>query len=463
MKNLFKTILTLLLALVMVFTVVGCGNSKTESDPNAINDDFFTEEETNTIDNSDSGTSGEGTTNKPTSSGWKAMLETMPKSLRGSKIKLVNWNPISEYTGAAAAIKEFESQTGIKVEWITVDYGVYFTRLATMVASDEAPDVVRTLGPNPTNLQSFQSIKASGYDFSDDAWDKTLMDDYTFNGVTYATSLKGTHIGSVNMMFYNKDLISRYDYEDPYKLWKSGKWTVNKFIEMCKNFKKDSGEQFACTGSGWGTFTSLYGIEGPVSYDGQKYVNNLSNNQFLTVTQKVADWFNKDSLLASGRAEFFNAGDALFYSGASIYLRRNNSYFGTLKSNGTLYAVPMPSVDGQGTYYQGKDEYEAYAIPRGAKNAAAVPYFLRYFLDPENYDMDAFYCNKQNLEVYNWCMSQKNTIWTTGYASESDTFFGKDGLASAQGNQVKSFIDTNAYMIDNRVKNLNKLLSQLQK
>ncbi len=519
MKNTFKTLLSLLLVLVMVFSVAGCGNSGAEeSTPtNAVDDDFFTdvedeietsseaqtssETDSKTESNNDGqNTSGTDSKTEQTSSGdkteskneqassevsnkdetssqatsnaaptvdsdsWEGMLASMPKSLRGSKLVVVNWNPVSEYTGASAAIKEFEKQTGISVEWTTVEHGVYTTRLATMVASNNSPDVVRTRTPNPAWLQSFQSIDAAKFDFSGKVWDQTLMKDYTVNGVTYATSLVGTHIGSVDMMFYNKDLISKYDYEDPYALWKSGKWTMNKFVSMCKDFKKDSGEDYGCTGIYWQGWSQLYGIAGPVGYDGSKYYSNLSDSKFLTVTQQIADWYNTDNVLAVGRAEVFDAAQSLFYAGGSVYLRRNNSYFGSLKSAGTLYVVPMPAIDGQSKYYQGKDEYEAYAIARGAKNPEAVPYFLRYYLDPENYDLNAFFCNKQNLEVYEWCMSQKNTIWSTYYENTEDTFADKkEGLTGLQGNQVKSFLDSNSYMIDNRVKNFNKLVSQLKK
>ena len=93
-----------------------------------------------------------------------------------------------------------------------------------------------------------------------------------------------------------------------------------------------------------------------------------------------------------------------------------------------------------------------------------MPYFLRYFLDGSHYDLDSFFCNKQNLEVYNWCMSQTNTIWSTNYESAEDSFGdGKQGLLSLQGSQIKSFLDSNAGMIDTRVRNFNNLVKQLQK
>ncbi|MDD4700230.1 MAG: extracellular solute-binding protein, partial [Oscillospiraceae bacterium] len=241
MKQALKTILSLMLALVMAFSAVACGD-KSNKTGNTVNDDFFTDSNTQMEVESDSTTANdsskdedsnaEGTGNSVGGKSWNEVLASMPKNLRGSTIKIANWNPVSEYTGASTAIKKFEKATGITVEWVTIDYGVYTTRLATMVASDTAPDVARTRTPNPAWMQSFQSIDAANYDFSDEAWNQILMKDYTVNGVTYATSLKNTHIGSVDMMFYNKDIISKYNYEDPYKLWKNGKWTMNKFISM---------------------------------------------------------------------------------------------------------------------------------------------------------------------------------------------------------------------------------------
>lgn len=481
MKRTYITILAILLVLTMFFSVTGCGKAaNTESE--AVNDGFFADAE-NVIEsasgdasNNTSGSSGstsdssiDKNTDIPKESvvggkSWKNVLASMPKKLRGTTVKVMNWNPITEYTGAAVAVKEFEKQTGIKVDWQMVDMSVYVTRLAALVASDKAPDVVRTCTPVPSWMLSFQSLDVANYDFTDNAWDEKVMKDYTVNGVTYATSLNNTHLGTVNMMFYNKELINRYDYEDPYKLWKSGKWTWSKFIEMCKTFKKEANADRACVGAEWEIWSQLYGIPGPVGYDGSKYYSLLGDSKFLTVTQQIADLYHVDQLFHQGQAEEMDAGNVLFYAGASIYLRKNNSYLGELKSSGTLYAVPMPAIDGQSTYYQSRFEYEAYAIAQGAKNPEAVPYFLRYFLDGENYDLNSFFCNRQNLEVYNWCMSQENTIWTTGYNDADDTFGdGKTGLVALQGSQVKSYIDSNANMIDARVSKLNKLLSQLKK
>ena len=480
MKKVFKSVTVLFLVVCIALGAVGCGKQeKSNTVSNQTNnDDFFGDTESvisssskEDVSSTESKVKTEkkkavSTKNKTGGKSFEDVLASMPKSLKGSTVVMYNWNPASEYTGATVAIQEFENKTGIKVKWNTIDYKEYFTKLAALVASGESPDVVRTRTPVSTNMLSFQPLSNTGFDFSDEAWDKRVMQDYTIGKNVYATSLKNTHIGSVTAMFYNKALIEQYSLDDPYKLWKSGKWTWNKFISMCKTFRNDSGNNIAAAGNGWDTYATIYGLQGPLTYKNGKYTNTVSDAKFLKVMQEFGDLFNTERLIQRGLPEVFDRGELLFFAGGAIYGRRMNAYFASLKAAGTLYMVPMPSVDGQKTYYQGLHEYEAYAVAKGAKNAKAVPYFLRYFLDSENYDMSSFFCNNQILEVYNWCMNQKNTVWTNGiYASaitgaDANDTFGK--IDECKGSQVKSFIDSNKAFIDKRAIILNDAVKKLK-
>lgn len=475
MKQTLKTILAGLLVLTMLFTVAACGgNSNTDADVDAnkqttdANDDFFTDTEVVNSDEEDTQTetTNTGTTEVPSENkvggkSWADVLASMPKKLKGTKVVIYNWNPAAEYTGAPAVLEKFKKETGITVEWMRVNYSEYVTKLAGLIASKDSPDAVRTRQPVPERLEQFQSLETANYDFTDPAWDQILMKDYTVNGVTYATSLKNTHLGSVAMMFYNKSLIEKYDMEDPYKLWKDGKWTLSKFISMCQEFSKAHGTTSAATGMTYGIWTQMHGIAGNIAYENGNFVNKMSDAKFLTITQQFADYYNTNKIFNQGQAEIFDASGALFYAGASVYARKKNSYFGTLKAEGTFYAVPLPSVDGQGTYYQPKDEYEAYAIARGAKNPEAVPYLLRYFLDGANYELDSFFCNKQNLEVYNWCMSQENNIWGLSFSNGGEDE--ETAWYRRTGNQIKSLIDSISPTIDKEVKELNDAMGKLSK
>ena len=396
-------LISLLLVLAICLSSVGCGSKKDESGT-SVDDGFFTDIEVGLESNADSESNGDRGESEPgnneskdntskvssdkTTSGpkstvlkenkvggksWKEVLASMPKQLRGTTIVMYNWNPAYEYTGAPAVIEKFQKETGIKIEWKTENYDTYLSKLASMVAANNPPDVVRLRTPDPIGLLSIQPISATGYDYSDEAWDQLLMKDYTINGKVYGTSLNNTHIGSVAMLLYNSALISKYDLDNPYQLWKKGKWTWSKFIDICEDFKKLSGAEFACGGSGWTIWAELYGVPGPVGYDGTKYFNNTGNSKFIQITQEIADLYNTSRLFGYWKSDEFNKGDCLFWAGASVYARRKNSYFSSLKSAGTLSVVPFPEIDGQGKYYQALDEYEAYGIAKGAKNPKAVP------------------------------------------------------------------------------------------
>lgn len=481
MKNTLKIILALAMVFCMVFTVVGCGDGDADaSSQQAANDAFFGEDEvaqnqkdetqSDAATTSDKGTGGQQTStvlpeeNKIGGKTWKEVLSSMPKKLSGTKLIMYNWNPAVEYTGAPAAIDAFTKQTGIKVDWRTIAYSQYWTKLPALIASGEnIPDMVRVRAGRVTFLKNLQPLSVTKYDFNDEAWDKNIMKAYTFNGKAFATSLQNTHIGAVNVMFYNKSLMQKHfkASEDPYKLWKSGKWTWNKYIEMCKKYKDKTGKPGSNGEGHFSAYLTCWGINGAVKFNGKKFTSNMSDKKFLEIHQTLGDLYNKDKLFAFGGEETFNKGDVLFSIGTAVHARKKNAYFGNLKAANTLYFVPMPNIDGQKTYYQGHGEAEAYGIAKGAPNPQAVPYFLRYFLDGANYELSTYFGNTQNLEVYNACMNEKNKVISYGYADKMEAITA-DGIQCQTGAQMKSYIDANKGQVDKMVKEYNELVATLK-
>ncbi len=508
MKITLKSLLALAMVICMLFAVAGCGDKRNEtSSEQTVNDDFFATTETqddvsseetasntssqaqsnvnssnvqgNNSNTSSSGkTSSTANTNSSSGSGnitttvpkenqiggksWKEVLSTMPKKLRGTKLTMYNWNPATEYTGAPAVMDAFKKQTGIQVTWNTVSHSTYFTKLPALIASGEnIPDMARIGYSDITFIQNMQPLSVSKYDFTDKAWDQNMMKNLTFGGKTYGTTLQNTHISGVYVMFYNKAVIDKYNYEDPYKLWKAGKWTWKKLLEMCED-AKDDGLSFGVVGEGSMTsFFSTLGLRN-VYYDGKKFASNWNSSEWLKIHQELGDLYNKDKIFGFGRQETFNANDALFYTGTTVHARNKNSYFGEFKANKTLYFVPMPKRTGE-KYYQGYGEIEAYGIPKGASNPEAVPYFLRYFLDGANYTLDTYFGNKQNLEVYNSCMNQPNKIIDWGYESPNVVGEGEiNSLSRCTGAQVKKFIDSNKGINEKWVKEQNEILNKLK-
>ena len=506
MKKTLRSIIALIMVFCMLLVVAGCGDKgKETSSEQSVNEDFFattetkddvSSEETSSNNSSDaqsnvasnnsqannSNTSSSGKNSKPTDTSsagkvtttvpkenqvggksWKDVLAGMPKKLRGTKLTMYNWNPATEYTGAPAVMDAFKKQTGIQVTWNTVSHSTYFAKLPALIASGEnIPDMARIGYADLDFIQNMQPLSVSKFDFKDEAWDQTMMKNLTFGGKTYGTTLQNTHISGVYVMFYNKAIIDKYNYEDPYKLWKAGKWTWDKFLEMCED-AKDDGMLFGAVGEGHShAYASSFGLTN-LNYNGKVMTSKWNTPEWLKAHQEIGDLYNKDQLLGRGREELFDAAGCPFYVGSTVHARNKNSYFGDLKANKTLYFVPLPEHPELKKYYQGYLEIEAYGIPKGAKNVEAVPYFLRYFLDGANYTLDTYFGNKQNLEVYNWCMNVPDKLVNYGYESPDVKGEGENvGIGYCTGAQVKQFIDANKGINAQWLNQQNEILKKLK-
>lgn len=420
MKSNLKRIFCLLLALAMMFSVAACGKADNGGSTLDFDDEGW---------EIDAGTTNAGTTS--TNKGENSVVSTndavvegpavknadslslaeltsqIPSDLRGSTVHVFSWNPVKDVTGAEKVVADFEKKTGIKVKWEQGSYDKYDESIVAKINSGSAPDIIRYNGPNPARMSLTQDYKsATGFDFAGDIWDPAVVKAYTINGKIYGVNMKNTFNKQPTVVMYLKSTIENHQFEDPYTLWKSGKWTFDKFKEMCLEFKEKTNG--AC---GWISSRNIdimwfRGI-GFIEYDGTKYVNKATDPKVITAIKDVANWTSADIIAGGASAtDAFCSGNYLFYTDNILGARRNDSlHYVEQKKKNDLYCVPFPQEEGY-TYYQSFSESEAFGIPKGAKNAKGVYYFLRYYLDANNYDSKMFFSNNQILEVYNWCIAQ---------------------------------------------------------
>ncbi len=414
--------------------------------------------------NSNGTSGGKGNASSSQSSAWKAVLSKMPSDLKGTTIEFFNWNPVSEYPQMSSLIKNFQKETGMKVKWTIGSYENYCVELATRVAADNAPDIVRFKFMNVSEMELTQPISNSGFDFSGAEWDKDLMNYYSLNGKAYATNMTNTFINSPYLMTYNKDLIAMGDYEDPYTLWKKGKWTWDKFIEMCEDYYKST-KNTAWVVYCYDSWLRLNGIQGILSYENGKFGNNLNSAKTIEGYKKAYEYNTNGVAETSWDSDGFNSGKHLFMENMAIHLRTSNPYFAALKAEGKLGVVPYPTIEGNSTQYIPIGEYEAYGFPKGAKNIKGAPYFLRYVLDAENYDSKTYFFSAQALEVYQYVMAQPNRVVHTRYPdgsfkkSDIDPYHG--GIDGKEPSQLTTYIDKHKGGIDDYVKKLNNRLNKI--
>ena len=113
---------------------------------------------------------------------------------------------------------------------------------------------------NPSLLTDLESIPT--LDLTHSWWDSKSTEEYTIGGKCYAAIGDACFFMKCAPIvdFFNKQLISEYKLDDPYKLVSEGKWTVDKLMEMSRvaaadlngNQKVDPEEDrfgFVCEGS----------------------------------------------------------------------------------------------------------------------------------------------------------------------------------------------------------------------
>lgn len=442
-------LLCLLISVVMLFAVVGCGDSSKDQG-GAVN----------------SGTQNTGTSGNLS---WDEVKAQIPSDAKGKTIEVISWNKITDVTGAQSVVDNFTKETGINVNWTLFNGGTmadYRTKVAALVASQQSPDVVRLDSLHLGLLQVLQPLEDIDYDFKDAAWDTRIMDVYTFGGKTYGTNMRNTLLQQPRTLIYNKNLINTYDLEDPYTLWKQGNWTLEKFKEICEIFTKECDDtSYAWTSYRIADMADIYGAP-MIKRDGDTFTSNMNDPNLLKGWQEMTS-LREEGITNNMRFDRtnFENGKILFFTESPIGVRTTHFYFESLKRTGSLAIVPYPTLEG------GNDaaiwgEVEAYGIPEGAKNANLVPYFLRYYLDADNYDKNTFFSDKTMLDVYENLMAAEKIYVNYDYAliTEDVGVSGEKmchGLINVKSAQVSSKLAEYSNLVDSAVKIANGIVSEL--
>lgn len=149
-----------------------------------------------------------------------------------TKIKYVSYTAGADHKEALdEVVRLFEAENpNVKVEYETIGYNDYFTKLKTQAASNTLPDVFEI------NFENFISFADMGvlYDFTElaktNGFDESKMVGNTINNFKYDGKLHGlTAQASTVLTFYNKDLFDKAGIEYP-----NANWTWQDEIDAAK-------------------------------------------------------------------------------------------------------------------------------------------------------------------------------------------------------------------------------------
>jgi len=485
MKKTALRLICLLMATIMVFCLAGCGGSSNNKLIDAGEENF--DIEGNVIGgegNAAGDAAGNAAGGNQGSSGgkvnaaaipnadkltWKQLVSQIPKELKGTTVTMYNWNESKQYTGSEKVIKDFEKQTGIKVKWVVGGYDDYNSKISAMINAKNSPDLIRMYNNDIHRMYLCEDVKsATGFDFKGDIWDQKVSKAYTIKGKVYAVNRQNTFWNQPKVMMYKKSTIEDLKLDDPYVIWKQGKWTWDAFIDLCKDYLK-----LKPNGNAWISYNAMdykaFSGYNMIALENGKFVNKINDNNIYKSLQQLCNLKSQGILAQAVRDQKVFKDNALFMTFNSIANRRTNSNLMEVKAEDDLYCVPIPDIKGR-EKVQEYSELEAYGIPKGAKNGAAAYYFLRYFLDSDNYDANEVFCNKQAYDVYETIRKKSEYYADT----DSDILYAVDSNAANYGGltdfirnggsvaQLKSEMDKAKPVFDLAVKKANEVLAKFK-
>lgn len=282
---------------------------------------------------------------------------------------------------------------------VTERYGVTFdividsetgvpARLSTAVkAGSDEYDIVFTHMVNGANNAINNEVlpfdELPYVDLSKPWWDKDVNQGFSIKGHLLMVNgdISPSSFNNTACMYFNKKLFDAYDLEYPYQLVRDGKWTLDKLIELTKDFTQDKDGDGKVNAEGGADVFGLtawylglpydlyYGAGGMIVskdqddvpyYDLQVERDTMIYDKIYTVVvtnqanYEQSNWNTPHTLFSGGRALFYNGS-----LGNAELLREMNDDFGI---------IPIPK------YSEGQ-EYKSFV--NGASAMICVPATVR--------------------------------------------------------------------------------------
>ena len=458
------SLLALMLAVVMMLTLVGCGDKADDSakDDTAkkttvttttttiVNDegDSTTTTTDGVVDATDGTTTGTeaevtdgttgttagdpfggdnttATTKKPTTTtttskaiptGANSVFDRVPESLKGQKIKQMVWWDAGE--GDKEEANFFKEQTGIQVSIETATMDKYQSTLSGKIMAGNPPQIAAIISewyPQPITRGLMQPIKNTGWDYTnktDDIYALGLMEQFSYKGEYYGVALKGSNSSTYEVMFFNKGMLAANGVkEDPYQLWKKGQWNWDTCLEIAKACTDAKNEKYGLTNISQ-FFWMLSAGQDFVLSDINGLQNNIKNPKLLDTWNHAWDMIYTHKVIPTNFAQQ----KELFYS-ENVAMLGCGSFFMQADPLRTTYVpqnakfdwgvVPFPSPAGQSAVAGCEGTVWGFPTKVTGDKLQAAMWYLRYNLDDTQYSERDFYSKEECWEVMGWMSNQK--------------------------------------------------------
>lgn len=304
------------------------------------------------------------------------LMEFLPdKKLKNKTVKfLATYDPWGGeeqkyyYYYQNEAAKLFEEKYGGEIEWYPTTSKYQFSDLSVMILGGQGMDLFPAIDAVPKCVinGSFQSYDEY-VDWESPIWSsvKPLNDPYVIGGKHY---MMACYAEEEWVVFYNKSIVSENGYDDPWELYKNGKWTMSRFTSMLEDYVDEKNERYGLKGLFNVYPLTLVSGKTPVSIENGRFVNNLSDPNFDRAMNYQYELYRKGLMsdfisevdAGTSQENYFADGKALFYISYS-------SEFSSMGDSSNVGVVPIPKDDKADKYYHNAD-IECYSLCKKADN-----------------------------------------------------------------------------------------------
>ena len=286
-------------------------------------------------------------------------------------------NP-SEKDVRSSALALFEDYYDGEINYISVNYKEKYSTLNEMILCGQEVDMF------PYEADAFPvGVIRNHFEPLDPYYDELEMDSDIWSDMTEIIDMFKYNDGHYVIPYdisnpivitYDKNLIAEHNLDDPYTLYKDGKWDWESFMSIMETFISSASDGSAKYGIGGDLGKALLHSTGQtiISSENGKFINNIADSKIKSAELLMQEIAEK-GLYNSQHLRFFSSDNStLFYVTDDWFI--NSSIAENPDSN--LMIVPFPKQTGNDSHYVSCD-FDARMLVKNSKKGKAVATYIK--------------------------------------------------------------------------------------
>ena len=310
----------------------------------------------------------------------EAPTESSEEKIKGTTITwLADFSLDSQDgSGSPTALSLFRDYYGCDVEFVPIGSDGKYATLEYLLNCGDPIDMFpydRTAMPQGVVKELFDPLDSyfEIMGVNEGLWDdmKPAMEKLKFNGAYYVMPYS---VSSPDLVMYSRKLVKKEKLDDPYELYKQGKWDWDVMMDMMGKFVSNAEAGTLRYGINGSFGEALLASTGKtaVNYENGKFSNNIKDKD-IAAAENFMKKISDENLYNPNWHEFYpNDNSTLFYIMGDWALGMTNAK----NAKKDIMVVPFPKIPDGDKYYISCD-YDAKMLVKWSANPDAVAAYMK--------------------------------------------------------------------------------------